>query len=80
MSLEGSNNTNLTIGQFAIDIDGISSPIIARRFVTGGAFGAVGVLFRSGTLGIGTHTIKGRYYTKKLESLVRKIDSAIKEK
>jgi len=49
---------------FAININGVDSPVISRYFATAAINGSVGVTYRTVTpLAAGTYTIKGRFYT-----------------
>jgi hypothetical protein len=51
-------------GYWLIAIDGVDSPVISRFFGAVGNKGSIGVLFRSGLLGIGAHTIIAKHYTE----------------
>ena len=63
LSLTSSVDGNNKSGFWLIDIEGVDSPVLARRHSGSGDRGSVGVVFRSGLLGAGTYTVKAEHYT-----------------
>jgi len=65
MSMQSSVGTNGRNGYFALNIDGVDSPVLTRYHGTKDAPGNVGITYRTvSTLAPGTYTIKGRWYTE----------------